>query len=83
MLFKLVLENNYSQTETAKNLGINPKNLHRWIANFKKNNTVTAQKLITPEQIELIRLRKEIKRLTQLEREILKKAAAFFASESI
>lgn len=38
------------------------------------------QQIKTPEGIELTRLRKENQQL-KLEREILKKAAAFFASE--
>ena len=79
---KLVTEGGYSQAEAARNLGINPKNLNRWV-----NETAKAGKppktnvRITAEQEELQQLRKEVKRL-KLEREILKKAAAFFANES-
>ena len=39
------------------------------------------KRFISPEKEELYRLRKEVKRL-QMERDILKKAAAFFANES-
>jgi transposase len=79
---KLVLEEGYSQTETAKRLGICFPNLNRWIKELRGNGE---DKLSKPkqsaEQEELAHLRKENKRL-KLEREILKKAAAFFANES-
>ena len=76
---KLVLVHGYSQAEAAESLDINSKNLSRWIAAHKKPEQ-SGGKLPT-EQVELARLRQENKRLKQ-EREILKKAAAFFANES-
>lgn len=79
---KLVLEQGYSQTETAKRLGIGFVNLHRWVKEFRGNGEVKLSKpKRSAEQEELAELRKENKRL-KLEREILKKAAAFFVSES-
>jgi transposase len=77
---KLVTEQGYSQTEAAKSLGVNSKNISRWICEFSKKAAVP-KKLKSAEQEELELLRKENKRL-KLEREILKKAAAFFANES-
>ncbi len=76
---KLVLEHGYSQSEAAASLEISSKNLSRWIAEHEK--PIKAGTKLTAEQAELVRLRQENKRLTQ-EREILKKAAAFFANES-
>jgi len=78
---KLVTEQGYHLSEASRNLGVNISVLRRWI-----NATVTggskASVLAKDElQAELVRLRKENHRL-KLEREILKKAAVFFAKES-
>lgn len=77
---KLVTKQGYNQSEAAKSLGISSKNLSRWIQESEKITNKTKSKM-TAEQEELQQLRKEVKRLKQ-EREILKKAAAFFANES-
>ena len=76
---KLVTEQGYTPTEVAKTLGIDRKNVNRWI-DFKKQKI--SNKSVTLEQEEIKRLRKENERL-KMEREILKKATAFFASEKI
>lgn len=78
---KLVTEQGYTQSQAAKSLGINSKNLCRWV-NESKGTPLGKKPLVTGEQEELARLRKENHRL-RLEREILKKAAAFFASEHV
>ena len=80
---KLVTEQGYRISETARNLGINENMLSRWKQDQlreKENNDFepNGKSLL---EIENRRLRKENKRL-QMEREILKKAAAFFAKES-
>jgi len=83
---KLVLEHNYSQAEAANSLGINHRNINRWVFEAKtgkkeNHSKVSDQsKCKTNEESELLALRKEIHRL-KLEKEILKKAAAFFANE--
>lgn len=76
---KLVLEQGYSQADVARRLSINDKNISRWVAQFLNQSNVK-QKNIASEGDELIALRKENTRL-KLEKEILKKAAAFFAKE--
>ena len=76
---KLVTQKGYSQSEAAERLGISSKNLSRWIKASEKTILPPKNKL-TADQEELHQLRKEVKRL-KLEREILKKAAAFFANE--
>ena len=68
--------------QVAKNLDLTESTLREWI----KRGAIDAGKgppeaLTTTEREELQRLRRENKRL-QMEREILKKAAAFFAKES-
>ncbi len=75
---KLVIEHGYSQAEAGRRLGVSDKNINRWVKLF--NNPKPPKEKMTLEQEELKRLRKEVTRL-RLEREILKKAAAFFAQE--
>jgi transposase len=57
--------------------------LRRWKKQFKTNGNQAfpGKGHMSPEKEELDRLRKEVKKL-RMEREILKKAAAFFANES-
>jgi transposase len=77
-----VTEKGRSVVEVAKNLGISDVTLYAWIK--KSGKTMGALKQAqTLEAIEKenVRLRSENKRL-QEERDILKKAAAYFAKES-
>ncbi|WP_111978753.1 transposase [Algibacillus agarilyticus] len=74
----LVIEQDYSIAQAASALGITDKILYNWVAKHKKQAEGTT--LSTDERAELIQLRKDNKRL-QMEREILKKASAFFAKE--
>lgn len=67
--------------QTARELGISPDTLRTW-AKQLAIDTGQRDGLSTDERQELAQLRREVKRL-QEEREILKKAAAFFAAESV
>lgn len=78
---KLVKEQGYTQAEVAERLGISRKNISRWVGELSSDKNHSTKTNLTSEQAELLQLRKEVKRL-KLEREILKKAAAFFANES-
>jgi transposase len=65
--------------EVARDLGVKENNLYRWMQTFGSPKDGSGK--ITPsEHEELIRLRRENRILTE-EREILKKAAAYFAKE--
>jgi transposase len=75
---RLVTEKGYSQTDAGKALGVDPKNIHNWVKCYATNKKT--EKALSPDQEEMKRLRKENERL-KMEREILKKAAAFFANE--
>lgn len=69
--------------EVARQLGISEQTLTNWRKAAKAGKLVKrAGKPITPEQMELSRLRAENQRL-KMEMEILKKAAAYFAKESL
>ena len=76
---KLVNEQGYSIPEAAKSLGVDAANVRGWIEKFS-SETGLAPSGEGAMAAELRRLRKENCRLL-MEREILKKAAAFFAKE--
>ena len=78
---KLITEQGYQITEAARNLGINQTMLWRWKRDMKEEENPSGSQGGKSLQAELTRLRKENKRL-KMEREILKKAAAFFAKET-
>jgi transposase len=75
----LVLEEGYSISEASKNLGISSKNLSRWKQEYQ--GKLSGNLLSKDERLEIKKLRKENRQL-RIEREILKKAAAFFAKEN-
>ncbi len=71
---------------TAKVLGIPKASLSNWVRQSAKGGDVggAADKAagVTPEQMELARLRAEVARL-RMERDIAKKAAAYFAQDTL
>jgi len=76
---KLVNEQGYSIPDAAKSLGIDAANVRGWLEKFA-GDAEAAPSGEGALKAELRRLRKENARLL-MEREILKKAAAFFAKE--
>ena len=79
---RLVLEEERSITRVAKDLDLTPSSLGKWVEQARADRGKSKRgTLTTEEKEELSRLRKENREL-RLEREILKKAAAFFAKES-
>jgi transposase len=76
---KLVNEQGYSIPEAAKSLGIDAASVRGWLEKFA-DDAEAAPSGEGALKAELRRLRKENAKLL-MEREILKKAAAFFAKE--
>lgn len=79
----LVLEQGYTQAEASKSLDIGAALLGRWIKEYQSDpgDAFRGRGKLKDEQEELRQLREEIKRL-KMEKEILKKAALFFAKET-
>ena len=79
----LVTEQGYSANEAARRLGVGQSNVSRWVRELRKDQQDGVEGEVSRKELEaeVKRLRKENQRL-QMEREILKKAAAFFAKES-
>ena len=66
----------------AKSLGISGQTLHNWVkANAAGQLREVAGKVVSAEQMEITCLKAELARM-RMERDILKKAAAYFARES-
>lgn len=78
---QLVTSKGYSVAEAARSLGIGENQLRTWKKKYGSEGKETGPSLTNTEREELVRLRKENARLL-MEREILKKATAFFAKES-
>ena len=78
-----VIEQGYSRAETSRRPGINSNMLARWENELTKNTdqAFRGNGKSTAEQEEIKQLQTTIKRL-EMEKEILKKAAVFFAKET-
>lgn len=80
---ELVRAGERSLPQIARNLGINEQTLRNWVKRAEIDAGRGAPgELTTDERAELTRLRRE-NRLLQQEKEILKKAAAWFAKETL
>jgi transposase len=75
---RLILESDESITHIAQDLGVSEPSLRAWVEAARPQ---PKQPLTDDERSELIRLRREIRRV-EMERDILKKATAFFARQS-
>jgi transposase len=75
---RLVLDDGKSVTAVARDLDLTRTALHNWVEQARADRSGGKTGLTTAEREELARLRKE-NRILQEEREILKKAAAYFA----
>ena len=75
---KLVLEHNRSATAVAHELGIAQSSVSAWVRQAQA--TPSAPALSEPERRELASLRREL-RVLRMERDLLKRAAAYFAKE--
>lgn len=78
---ELMQVGNRSTGEVAKEFDISPDSVRRWVQQAERDQGSRQDGLRSAEREELVRLRRENRRLKQ-EREILSKAAAWFARET-
>jgi transposase len=78
---RLVLDEGKTAGAVARELNLTDSAVRAWVAQAQADRTKGKTGLTTAERDELARLRKENREL-KLERDILKKAAAFFAKEN-
>ena len=79
-----MLDQGYTRTAAASNLGINANMLTRWIKEQQQDDDGHAFRgngKLTPEQEEIRRLKEENRRL-KMEKDILRKTTVFFAKET-
>ena len=81
---KLVTERGVAVAQAARDLDLHETRLKAWMRELKADSqhAFPGKGVMKPEQAEIERLRKEVAKL-KMERDILKKAAAFFAKESM
>ncbi len=78
---KQVTKNGYSINDTAERLGVHPDSLRKWIKKSESPEAIEKYKILDSTNAEIKKLQKELKRVTE-ERDILKKAAVYFASHT-
>jgi transposase len=82
---RVVVEEKISCREAAQRLSLAPSTLAYWVKAYKSGKLGEigkAQKPLTELEMELARTKKELAEV-KMERDILKKAAAYFAKESL
>mgnify|MGYP001561425314 CR=1 FL=1 len=81
---KLITERGVTVAQAARELGVHGAVLRRWVKDGAADpqQAFPGQGRMKPEQLEIAQLRREVLRL-KAERDILKKAAAYFAKESL
>ena len=80
---QLITERGVSYAQASQDLGVHETQLRSWVRKFADDpqHAFPGQGQLKPEQLEIARLKREVTKL-KAERDILKKAAAYFAKES-
>ena len=82
---QLAVDSNQSVAKTARDLGVNHNTLHGWIEKYSDSNKINQKNMSNANKAacfeENKRLKKELA-LVKQERDLLKKAAAYFAKAS-
>lgn len=79
---KLANEADQPVSQTARELDVNVNTLHTWISKYSKPVKAVTSRSDEHLYDELKRLKKELAKVTQ-ERDLLKKATAYFARETL
>lgn len=75
-----VVERGYRVAEVAERLGVSTNSLHKWVKSIKPEKADLQAAELNEAKKEVLKLRAELRRV-QEERDILKKAARYFASQ--
>jgi transposase len=80
---RLVKERGVSRAQAARDLGLHPNVLRKWVKDYERDATQAfpGGGKMRGDDEEMARLRRELEK-TKAERDILKKAIAFFAKEA-
>jgi transposase len=80
---RLIKQRGVSYAQASKDLGIHPTQLRSWVKQLADDpqHAFPGHGQMKPEQLEIAQLKREVTKL-KAERDILKKAAAYFAKES-
>ncbi len=78
---KQIKERGYKVSEVSKRIGVSSNSLYKWLKQERGNNGRHGKDHEGDLRKENLRLKNELKRVEE-ERDILKKAAAYFAKES-
>ena len=79
---KLVLSEGYGVNEAARHLGIPSSTLNTWLIKAREDEVSDCTERTKSDLLAEIKLLKKKNKRLEMEREILKKATAFFASEN-
>ena len=80
---KLIRDRGVGVTQASRDLGVHQTQLRKWVKELAGDpqHSFPGHGQMKPEQAEIARLKREVTKL-KAERDILKKAAAYFAKES-
>lgn len=73
-----IVDRGYSVAEVSERLGVSAHSLYKWVKAVKPDKTDEQAAALIEARSEVLKLRAQLKR-TEEEREILKKAARYFA----
>jgi transposase len=82
---KLITEEGLTLPEAGRRLSLPPSTIGNWVRAYKAGklgNIGKSQRPLTEIEMEVARLKRELAEV-KMERDILKKAAAYFAKESL
>ena len=75
-----IVERGHPVSEVAERLGVSAHSLYKWVKAVRPNKTEQHASELVEAKSEILKLRAQLRR-TEEERDILKKAAAYFARE--
>jgi transposase len=75
-----VVDRGYAVSEVSERLGVSAHSLYKWVKAIKPDKTEEQAAALIETRSEVLKLRARLKR-TEEERDILKKAARYFAQE--